>query len=143
MRRLLLFVVGMLGCSASSPPLPRAAVPPGPVAHVTGTVAAIRFHNVAKAAGHYHYNVELELLDATVVPPPAVVADGPLAVRLPDRLSWSSLSRAEQAALSPDGPRHTLAPSTWAGFHVGQTVTLAVVFSSPGLAHLVLEPAPP
>jgi hypothetical protein len=95
---------------------------------VDGEIVAIELQNINKALGHYTYNVEL------------VVArggdpDDRVRVRV-DKVYWARMTEAEQSALAPEGPAERLTPSTWKTFSVGQTVSLAVDFTSPGLALL-------
>lgn len=93
---------------------------------VQGKIAAIELHNINKALDHYTYNVEL------VVERPNAE---PIRVRV-DKIYWSTLPASRKRELAPDGPAQTLTPARYKSWSVGDTVSLPVEITSPGLAHL-------
>lgn len=109
-----------------------------PQDRVEGVIEEIVFQNINKARGYWTYNVELwvrhtALLNETSPHPwdhPEVVT-----VRMA-KVSWSKLSDDERAAISPTGPASRLSLKSYAGYRVGEEVSLDVHFTSPGLAHL-------
>jgi hypothetical protein len=105
---------------------------PAEVVSIRGTIASIRLQNINKAAGHYTYNVEIELRHEGV---DRALAN-PITVRL-DKVFWRSMSRAEREVVAPEGPQQELTPPRWSNIEVGQEIELDVTFSSPSLAHRV------
>lgn len=106
--------------------------------HLTGEVSAIRMQNINKAAGKYTYNVELDVRVSSLEP--ASAGTPPLLpVRL-EKVYWGRLTETERRALSPSGPAPNLSPQAWAGYAVGQAVSINVALLSPDLAHLVPIP---
>jgi hypothetical protein len=112
---------------------------PAEVVRIRGTIASIRLQNINKAAGHYTYNVEIELrhegVDRAGTLDPSDVAN-PITVRL-DKVFWRSMSAAEREVIAPEGPQEELSPPRWSNIEVGQEIELDVTFSSPSLAHRV------
>ena len=135
-KRLLLLVASLIGCGSS----PMAAVVPvfgdGGAASMSleGTVETIHFQNINKAQGRYTYNVELRVLHEGISDSPheADQAPGEFRVRV-HKVYWSQLDAAEQAALAPDGPQHTMSVERWQDYAVGERVVLQVATWGPGL----------
>lgn len=135
-KRLLLLVASLIGCGSG----PMAAVVPvfgdrdvAPMS-VEGTVETIHFQNINKAKGRYTYNVELRVSHEGISDSPheADRAPGVFRVRV-HKVYWSQLDAAEQAALAPDGPQHTMSVEHWRDYAVGQRVDLEVATWGSGL----------
>ena len=135
-KRLLVLVASLVGCGSG----PMAAVVPVfgdrdvDSVSVEGTVKTIHFQNINKAQGRYTYNVELRIAHEGISDSPheADRAPGEFRVRV-HKVYWSQLDAAEQRALAPDGPKHTMSLERWRDYAVGQRVTLEVAAWGAGL----------
>jgi len=135
-KRLLVLVASLCGCGSG----PMAAVVPVFGARdvesmsLEGTVETIHFQNINKARGRYTYNVELRIAHEGIADSPheADHVPGEFRVRV-HKVYWSQLDAAEQRALAPDGPEHTMSIERWRDYAVGQHVTLEVTTWGAGL----------
>ena len=100
-----------------------------------GTVEAIRFQNINKAAGHFAYNVDLHVRVTSVDPPSPHPPAEVVHVRIRQSMGWKRLSAEEQAAVAPDGPKPQMTVSSFAGYTVGEQASVSVRFTSRDLAH--------
>ena len=101
-----------------------------------GTVEAIRFQNINKAAGHFAYNVDVQMRVERVEPAPPHPPSDVVHVRIRQSMGWKRLSAEEQAAIAPDGPKPQMTVSSFAGYTVGEHASVRVRFTSRDLAHV-------
>jgi len=136
MKRLLVLMASLLGCSSSSVAavVPVFGDPNAESIPLEGTVNTIHFQNINKAQGRYTYNVEVRVAHEGLSESPheADREPGEFRVRV-HKVYWSAMDTAEQAALAPDGPQHAMSPQHWKEYVVGQRIKLDVATWGPGL----------
>ena len=138
------FLISLILLSCTNPPVsvptPSPEVPIRAVKtyNLVGSLNKIEFSNIDKSGNNPKFNVELLISPESIEPK----LDSPaelIRVRLPDRLYWKKLTKAEQKLFQvgdAEGAGFQINAAEYSSFREGESVELEIYFTSHGLAHL-------